>query len=222
MKRYFRFGEHLPGYTVPVFNEREVRAAAGLLFLIMLTSAMPVIARGETTLLKYSVTLFFLDFVLRVFAGPAFSPSLIIGQLIVRHQTPEYVGAPQKYFAWTLGLILSAVMVVLLVLLNHFGTVTGIICVACMTFLFFESAFGICLGCHVYRLFHTEPLQYCSGDYCSPQTRRNRTPITSTQLATLIGFACVIALLHVLFNDYFQRQPLSLLTTPPVHIFPLM
>jgi len=32
-----------------------------------------------------------------------FSPWLILGRLIVRNQTPEYVGAAQKKFAWIIG-----------------------------------------------------------------------------------------------------------------------
>jgi hypothetical protein len=29
----FSFGEKVHGYDIPVFNEREIRAAAGILFL---------------------------------------------------------------------------------------------------------------------------------------------------------------------------------------------
>jgi len=36
-----------------------------------------------------------------------FSPTLIIARLIVGRQTPEYVGARQKRFAWIIGLVLS-------------------------------------------------------------------------------------------------------------------
>ena len=32
-KTLFQFGERIPGYSVAVFNERAVRAAAGIFFL---------------------------------------------------------------------------------------------------------------------------------------------------------------------------------------------
>jgi len=34
MSKTIRFGETIPGYDVPVLNEREVRAAAGILFFL--------------------------------------------------------------------------------------------------------------------------------------------------------------------------------------------
>jgi hypothetical protein len=43
--------------------------------------------------------MFLTDFIIRVFVNPKFSPTLIIGRLIVSNQVPEYVGAPQKKFA---------------------------------------------------------------------------------------------------------------------------
>jgi hypothetical protein len=33
-----------------------------------------------------------------------------VGGWIVRHQAPEWVGAPQKRFAWGLGLLLGLAM----------------------------------------------------------------------------------------------------------------
>ena len=40
MKMVFGFGEAVAGYDVPVLNEREVRAAAGILFVFALVSFM--------------------------------------------------------------------------------------------------------------------------------------------------------------------------------------
>ena len=33
MNKVFKFGEDISGYSVPVLNEREILAAAGILFL---------------------------------------------------------------------------------------------------------------------------------------------------------------------------------------------
>jgi len=35
-----KFGEDVEGYTIPVLNEREIRASAGVLFLVLFISLM--------------------------------------------------------------------------------------------------------------------------------------------------------------------------------------
>ena len=39
MSKIVQFGENVEGYNIPVLNEREIRAAAGILFLFMFISA---------------------------------------------------------------------------------------------------------------------------------------------------------------------------------------
>jgi hypothetical protein len=94
------FGEHVAGYDIPVLNEREIRTASGILFVLMFVAILTAILKSDFTLLKYAVTIFLTDILIRVLINPRYSPSLIIGRLIVRNQTPEYVGAQQKKFAW--------------------------------------------------------------------------------------------------------------------------
>ena len=103
MSKIIKFGEDVEGYSIPVLNEREIRAAAGILFLMMFTTILIVVMKGNFVPLKYAVVIFLTDIVIRVFVNPKFSPTLIIGRLIVRNQTPEYVGAKQKKFAWIIG-----------------------------------------------------------------------------------------------------------------------
>ena len=150
MKKGHRFGEVVEGYDIPVLNEREIRAAAGMLFVLMFVSVMLAALEGQFLLLKYTIILFLTDILIRVVISPRFSPSLILGRLIVRNQLPEYVGARQKKFAWTIGIFLSTIAFLLIVVVNSFSPVTGIICFVCLIFLFFETAFGICLGCLFY------------------------------------------------------------------------
>jgi hypothetical protein len=111
---------------------------------------MLILFNNDFRLAKYSIALFLIDFAIRVFINPKFSPSLIIGRMIVNNQVPEYVGAKQKRFAWTIGVLLSGSMFVLLIVVNAYSPFTGIICLMCLIFLFFESVFGICLACKVY------------------------------------------------------------------------
>lgn len=160
MNKIIKFGEHVEEYNIPVLNEREIRAAAGILFLIMFISILAAVLKGDFLMIKYAITIFLTDIALRVFINPKFSPSLIIGRLIVRNQVPEYVGAQQKKFAWIIGVVLAAITFIHIVVLNARSPITGIICLICLIFLFFETAFGICLGCKFYSIFYKEKAQY--------------------------------------------------------------
>ncbi|MBL7729555.1 MAG: hypothetical protein JNM88_00135, partial [Chitinophagaceae bacterium] len=42
-----QFGEYVEGYDFPVLNEREIRAAAGILFLATFMSLMFIIFRND-------------------------------------------------------------------------------------------------------------------------------------------------------------------------------
>src|SRR6185295_17825419 len=118
MSRTIQFGEDVAGYEIRVLNEREIRAAAGILFLATFLSLMFIIFKNNFLPIKYVLTVFLTDFIIRVFVNPRFSPTLIIGRLIVHNQLPEYVGARQKKFAWTIGVVLSAIMFIFIVILN--------------------------------------------------------------------------------------------------------
>jgi len=166
MNKIINFGETVEGYDIPVLNEREIRAAAGLLFVMMFISIFTALLLGNFLLIKYSVTIFLTDILIRVFVNPKFSPSLILGRLIVRNQVPEYVGARQKKVAWIIGIVLATTIFIHLVIVNAFSPITGIICFICLIFLFFETAFGICLGCKFYSLFYKEKALYCPGEIC--------------------------------------------------------
>jgi hypothetical protein len=210
MNKLVQFGEHVEGYDIPVLNEREIRAAAGILFLATFMSLMMIIFKNNFVPIKYVITIFLADFIIRVLLNPAFSPTLILGRLIVGQQEPEYVGAQQKKFAWTIGLVLSATMFILMVVVNSYSPVTGIICLICLLFLFFESAFGICLGCKFYPLFHKRKPQYCAGEVCTKKSRQAIQKTSSIQLSVVLAFICFIFLTAYLFNDYFSKKPYDL------------
>ena len=207
MKKTIQFGEKVEGYNIPVLNEREIRAAAGILFLMMFIAILVVIFKGDFTMLKYAVVIFLADILVRVFINPKFSPSLIIGRMIVRNQTPEYVGAQQKKFAWIIGLTLSATMFIFMVVVNSYSPVTGIVCLICLVFLFFESAFGICLGCKFYSLFYKEKAQYCPGEVCDAKSKHDIQKTSIVQLFIILAFIGFVFLTAYLFNDDFSKHP---------------
>jgi hypothetical protein len=186
-----QFGEQVEGYSVPVLNEREIRAAAGILFLATFLSLLYILFRGNFIPIKFVIPFFFVDFLVRVGLSPRFSPTLILGRLIVGNQTPEYVAAAPKRLAWIIGVALSATMFVLMVLMNTYGPISGIICLVCLVFLFFEAAFGICLGCKFYGLVYRKPPELCPGEVCEVKARQ---PIQKTSLAQVLVLVAAVAL----------------------------
>jgi len=210
MKPVIQFGENVEGYNMRVLNEREIRASAGILFLAVFISLMLILFKNNFLPIKYVITVFLTDFIIRVFINPRFSPTLITGRLIVGNQVPEYVGAQQKKFAWIIGIILSATMFILMVVVNSYSPITGIICLICLVFLFFESAFGICLGCKFYPLFHKEKPQHCPGEVCGVKSKQDIQKTSMVQLLIIFAFVGYIVLTVFLFNDDFSKKPYDL------------
>ncbi len=207
MKKVIQFGEKVDGYFIPVLNEREIRAAAGILFLWMFISLMLIIFKENFVPIKYGITFFLIDFIIRVFINPRFSPTLILGRLIVGNQTPEYVGAKQKKFSWIIGLILAGTMFILMVVMNTYSAISGVICLICLIFLFFESVFGICLGCKVYSLIYREKAQYCPGEVCDIRDRQEIQKTSIVQILIVLGFMVAIFIMFYLFNNDLMIKP---------------
>ena len=205
-----QFGENVEGYNIRVLNEREIRASAGIWFVATFLSLMFILFKNNFLPIKYVITLFLIDFSIRVFINPKFSPTLIIGRLIVHNQSPEYVGAKQKKFAWTIGVALSATMFIFMVVVNSYSPITGIICLICLVFLFFESAFGICLGCKFYPLFFKEKARRCPGEVCDVKSMQDIQKTTGAQLLIVFGFVALVFLATLLLNDQFSKKPYDL------------
>lgn len=213
MSKIIKFGEDVEGYNIPVLNEREIRAAAGILFLFTFISLMLIIFKGNFLLMKYAITSFLLDFIIRVFVNPRFSPFLIIGRLIVSNQVPEYVGAKQKKFAWQIGVAMALIMFVLMVIVNSYSVITGIICLICLVFLFFESVFGICLGCLFYPIFFKDKMELCPGETCDVKTKQDIQKISAIQILVVLAFIACIVLAFFFFHEAFRVNPYPMFGT---------
>lgn len=207
MSKTLQFGEDVAGYEIRVLNEREIRAAAGILFLATFLSLMLILFEDNFQPIKYVITLFLTDFLIRLFISPRYSPTLILGRLIVSRQKPEYVGARQKRFAWMVGLVLSATMFAFLVVVNAYSPFTGITCLVCLIFLFFESAFGICLACKFYSAVFKKKAQYCPGEVCEKKTRQKTS---GGQLLVVFGYVALLTFLLTFFKGYYSRKPYDL------------
>jgi len=213
MKKVIQFGETVEGYSIPVLNEREIRAAAGILFFFTFLSLMFILFKGDFLMIKYVITAFMVDFIIRVFINPRFAPMLIIGRWIVNRQNPEYVGAAQKKFSWVIGIILSVSMFVLMVIINSYSIITGLICLICLVFLFFESVFGICLGCLFYNLVYKEKAQHCPGEICLVKDKHEIQKTTFVHILVVLVMVGFIILVAFLFNDFFSIKPHDLFGT---------
>ncbi len=164
------YGEVVPGYDIRVINEREARAAAGILAMLGTIIIFVGIGFNHIMVARIYIGFLWFDFVARVF-NPNYSPSLLLGRLFVQNQTPEYVGALQKRFAWTLGWLISFPMVYWFVLQWDITFYKVLICVLCISLMFLESAFSICLGCMIYKFIVKDNPQLCPGGTCEIRTK---------------------------------------------------
>ena len=194
----FQFGERRPEFDIPVLNERAVRAAAGILFVFALTTFMQAFQNGNFHPTRIFVIAFMIDFAIRLFINPAYAPSLIVGQWIVNGQQPEWVGAPQKRFAWGIGLALAVAMFFLMVIGHVVGPINMLVCGTCLLLLFFETSFGICIGCKIYNMLPGARAQLCPGGACEipvaapPAIDRRKGAVLA---AFAVAMVAVIALL---------------------------
>jgi hypothetical protein len=216
MSSFFSFGEKIPEYDMKVLNEREVRASAGILFLFAMISFLNSWLIGDFTITKIFVVVFLVDFTIRVLINPKYSPTLILGRFFVRNQEVEYVGAPQKRFAWMIGLALAILMFFLIVLNNLVGPFNLLVCLICLTLLFFEAAFGICLGCKIYNLFHKQKAELCPGNACAIKDRveiQKINPIQYLLVPTFLALIYFVANSSLINTKKVQHQSTSAAST---------
>jgi hypothetical protein len=161
-----------------VFNEHQVRAAAGL------TLAAGAVALAYASLAKVYVPIqavtvfFFFDFLLRVTLGIRHSPTGIVGGWMTRRQAPEWASAKPKRFAWTLGLGLALAMAII-TNVGIRGALPLTICLVCLTLMWMEAVLGLCLGCEIHRFMvgrgwiaRDEAFEICSPGACAVDERR--------------------------------------------------
>ena len=169
------FGKYVDGINYKVLDERQVRANAGIMFLLGLAALVNGFS-GNYSVIPYISGFLLFSFLVAVFINPQFSPTMILGSFFVRKQTPLYIGAVQKRFAWSLGIALSASIFILsLFLLKDASYFTAVcrLCIICLVLLYLETAFGICVGCKIYFLSIRMKLikkpairPNCMGDAC--------------------------------------------------------
>lgn len=193
----FQFGEQVDGFDHRVINEREARASAGIMFLLGMLSLFSVYL--ERTLFwaeLFSIT-FIVEFFVRTIISPRYAPYMLFGRLIVSNQTPEWVEAKPKQFAWFLGLILGLIMTYY-ILFDLVSLVRLSICWLCLFLMFVESAFGICLGCLLYQAI-CKKAENCPGGVCDSSPKRGIQVYHLTIILFFVGlFASAFAGLKII------------------------
>jgi len=166
LNSFFRdYGEKVEGYNITVINEREARAAAGILFMLGMIVIFVGIGYNHIIVARVYLAFMFIDFSARILS-PKYSPSLLLGKAITQNQKPEYVGGLQKRFAWTIGWFISLPMMWWFVIHWDITFYKVLFCVLCLTLMFLETAFSICVGCMIYQSIMKEEAKHCPGGVC--------------------------------------------------------
>ncbi|OYT16307.1 MAG: hypothetical protein B7C24_08490 [Bacteroidetes bacterium 4572_77] len=171
------FGEYTQGMGYKVVDERKMRGSAGIMLLLGLIAFINAFILQNYIVIPYIAGFLMLNFMIGIFINPKYAPTLLLSSVMVRKQSPLPIGAIQKKFAWSLGLILSTVIFVLsLFLLGDFAYFQPvcILCIICLALLYLETSFGICVGCKFYYLAlnmklikQPEEKPNCMGDSCN-------------------------------------------------------
>lgn len=171
------FGYYVDGKSFKVLDERKMRAAAGIMFLLGSIASINGFILGQFIVIPYIIGFIVLSFLIGLFINPKYSPPLLLATLLTYKQSPLHIGAVQKKFAWTLGLLLSTAIFILSIYLQTNPALfepTCFLCLICLLLLYLETAFGICVGCKLYKLAINIKLipkpkerPNCMGDSCN-------------------------------------------------------
>lgn len=178
------FGTAIAGLVVDgrpvqagVFDEHEVRAAAGLTLVLGAVAFVQAYFAKQYLPIKLVTAFFFVEFLLRVSLGLRCSPVGQLARLLTWRQPPLWVSARPKRFAWSLGLVMSAAMTVI----THAdirGSLPLSICLVCMTLMWLEAVLGLCLGCEIHGALlrrgwvaRDPGYEVCASGACRPEER---------------------------------------------------
>jgi hypothetical protein len=151
-----RYGQSLYGQTpdgtalrAGVFNEHEVRAAAGLTMVLGTTAFVFAYFAQVYVPIQVVTTVFFVEFLVRVLFGFQYSPVRFVVRWMTRRRQPEWASAKPKRFAWTMGLVMAFSMMVI-TNAGIRGALPLTICLICIALMWMEAVLGLCIGCEIH------------------------------------------------------------------------
>ena len=85
-------------------------------------------------------------------------------------------------------------MLWLIVIQDVIGPINMLVCATCLTLMFFESAFGICIGCKIYNALPNRQAQHCAGGACEVFTQHPSQKVGAGGTAIVVLFLALIGL----------------------------
>lgn len=150
------YGEQISGLTVDgkelhaaVFNENEVRAAAGITMMVGIVAFSFAYFNKQYIPLQATASFFFLEFLIRTTIGLRYSPVGVLSRWLTHNRPPEWVSAKPKRFAWRIGLSLAFSMTII-TNVGIRGYLPRTLCLICITLMWLESVLGLCVGCELH------------------------------------------------------------------------
>jgi hypothetical protein len=134
-----------------VFDENEVRAAAGLTMVAGAVAFSYAYFDKQYVPLQVIAAAFFAEFLIRLTVGLRYSPFGLLARAITSGRRPHWVPARPKRFAWSLGLAMAFAMTII-TNSGVRGYLPRSMCLICLTLMWMESALGFCVGCKIYSL----------------------------------------------------------------------
>jgi len=166
----------------PVYNEHEVRAAAGLTMVAGAVAFAYAYFDKQYVPLQVVSSVFFVEFLTRLTLGLRHSPMGFLARGLTGWRAPEWVSAKPKHFAWTLGLGLAFSMTII-TNSGIRGLLPRTICLVCLTLMWLESVLGLCAGCQLHAWLVRRGLrgddpdfEVCAGGVCEVPQRRSEEP----------------------------------------------
>lgn len=171
----FSFGEKKASMPYQTVDEHVMRTSATILLFLSLLAFTSGFMMRNFEVLPFITGFIMINFLIGVVWNHKYAPTIIVANLLNKKE-PKPIGAVQKHFAWSLGLILSSLTFILTIfLLNNvrFFEPLCALCIFCTTLLYFEVVFNACIGCKLYHLALSKGLikkpaikPTCSGDSC--------------------------------------------------------
>ncbi len=193
----FSFGEKIPGFDYKVINERDARASAGIMLVLGMVSLFNFFSSGSLFWAEIFTITFIIEFFIRVFINPKYAPYMLLGSLLVINQTPDWVEAKPKQFAWVIGAIIGVIMSYFIIF-DIVNPIRLFACLLCLFLFFSEAVLGICWGCLIYKKFN-KPLENCPGGICEAKTKH---PERNTKLLLVLLFSGIFTLVHYGLKTY--------------------
>ncbi len=163
-------------------DEIQIRWETGLALIFATYSFISIVFFGYFIIPSFIIGALWLDFLYKVFIKPKSFIFSSLAQILRKKFSPAapfYLGAVQKRFAWSLGLLLSTFAFVCVLIVSGFLPSYGIAlepyntsltmtklpgtavpfspplvaCLLCIIFMSLESIWGYCVGCRIYKGF---------------------------------------------------------------------